>query len=257
MRNAVTNRHEWLKAAAQDPDLPDRAARVAVALWQFSNDETGQLNPSITTLAKFLNKNTSTVKRAIADLADAGWMARTEGRGAGNKTNYTLLSRGKVVAFAPMEKGAEQENTARQRGANTAHKKGAGLRLYDGEKGAAVHKKGCSGAPSHNKDKQSLEQRDGLLEKFKHVRFSGNAVDGLIFVPEKNTNTLSKWDRWLLENGLPALSVYPIQKTDKQTGTMFYRLPWKQPPTDAQGIETSKSFFTDILAMEAATHAAQ
>ncbi len=115
------NRFEWLKAVLQDGDLPDRAKTIASVLAvQFANDDTGQINPSASTLADYIGASKDTVKRAVADLVAAGWIARTEGRGAGNRTQYTLLSPGKVVPF-------------------TGQKKGAELHLWPSKKGAELH----------------------------------------------------------------------------------------------------------------------
>ena len=87
------NRFEWLKAVLQVKELNSSSQVVAAALSvQFANDETGQINPAMKTLAEYLKMALSTVKRAIKELVAAGWLSRTEGRGAGNRTRYTLRS---------------------------------------------------------------------------------------------------------------------------------------------------------------------
>lgn len=59
------NRDEWLKAVTQAECVNDAAARVATALvTQFANNETGQLNPSVKTPARYLKKSPDTLKRA-------------------------------------------------------------------------------------------------------------------------------------------------------------------------------------------------
>lgn len=129
MTGQTLNRFEWLKAVNRSDLLP-RAKVVASALAiEFCNDETGRLDPGVKTLADATCQTVDTVKRAIRDLTDGGWLARTEGRGRGNKTEYTLLSPGKVIAIS-----------------NT-------------KKGAPVHGKGGARAPSYYKDKQTLEQK--------------------------------------------------------------------------------------------------
>tara|TARA_R110002074_G_scaffold139328_8_gene284945 strand:+ start:2389 stop:2826 length:438 start_codon:yes stop_codon:yes gene_type:complete len=135
MTGQTLNRFEWAKAVNRS-DLLDRAKTVAWALAiEFCNDDTGRLDPSLTTLAEATGKTVDTVKRAIRDLTDGGWLARTEGRGRGNKTEYTLLSPGKVIAISSTKKGAPMHQT-----------KGGTDAPLTKEKGAPVHGKGGTGA---------------------------------------------------------------------------------------------------------------
>lgn len=108
MCNAQINRFEWQKAVLQSADLNATAKALASAMAvQFANDETGQLNPSVTTLADYLKASKASIKRAVKALVDGGWLGRTEGRGRGNRTVYRLLSPGRVVALPARKKGAE------------------------------------------------------------------------------------------------------------------------------------------------------
>jgi len=96
------NRFEWLKAVMR-ADLPDRAKSVATALaLVFCNDETGQINPGYGAIADAIGgAHHDTIKRAVAALSEAGWLAlpegRKAGRGRGNAVSYILTSPGKVV----------------------------------------------------------------------------------------------------------------------------------------------------------------
>jgi len=123
MSSASNWRFEWLKAVTQAENLLPAAKVIATALSvQFANDETRQIDPEVTTLADCVKTSVDTVKRAIRALVDAGWLGKTEGRGRGNRTSYTLLSPGKIISFS-------------------------------------TQKKGGTSAPFHYKDKQSSEQR--------------------------------------------------------------------------------------------------
>ena len=86
------NRFEWLKAVLQCADLNSSTKVVASALSvQFANDQTGQLNPSLKTLDEFLaGMFLAIMKRCLRQLVEFGWLFRTEGRGAGNSTEYDL-----------------------------------------------------------------------------------------------------------------------------------------------------------------------
>ncbi|GFE52104.1 hypothetical protein So717_38570 [Roseobacter cerasinus] len=117
------NRFEWHKAVMQVRSLNATAKVVAGALAvQFANDETGQLNPGLTTLIEYLGLSLSTLKRAIKDLTDAGWLSRTEGRGAGNCTNYTFLAPCKIIPFRPSKKGSKASLSAKKKGSQVVQK---------------------------------------------------------------------------------------------------------------------------------------
>jgi len=105
VRSASINRFEWLKAVTQCDGLMPISKVIATALAiQFANDETGQINPSVPTLASYVKTSKDTIKRGIRALVKAGWLDRSEGRGRGNHTNYTLCSPGKVVSISRPKK---------------------------------------------------------------------------------------------------------------------------------------------------------
>ena len=117
------NRFEWHKAVMQVRSLNANAKVVAGALAvQFANDETGQLNPSLKTLIEYLGVSLSTLKRGIKDLINAGWLSGTEGRGAGNRTNYTFLAPRKIVPFRASKKGTKASLSAQKKGTQMAKK---------------------------------------------------------------------------------------------------------------------------------------
>lgn len=121
MSNGQINRFEWLKAVVQSGGLKDRTKTVGAALAvQFANDETGQINPSVRTLANYTTQSIDTVKRAVKELVDDGWLGRTEGRGRGNKTAYVLGSPGRVVSISTQSKGGNRAPLTERKGA-TVH----------------------------------------------------------------------------------------------------------------------------------------
>jgi len=205
------NRFEWLKGALQCRDLTDRAKALASAMAvQFANDETGQINPSIATLSGYLGASKDTIKRAVADLVKAGWLSRTEGRGAGNRTVYTLLSPGKVVAF-------------------TGQKKGAAVHFQDEKKGAALRAKGCSRAPSYNKDKQSLEQRARTAP--------ANPPSHVRVIVHHGSFAETAWNEWLANQGEPPLATIGIPISDAQG--RGWGMPERLPPVKGDTIGLS------------------
>lgn len=139
------NRFEWLKAVLQSADLNSSTKAVASALSvQFANDKTGQLNPSLKTLDEFLaGMSLATIKRCLKQLVEFGWLFRTEGRGAGNYTEYGLRAPAKIIPFR-------------------TKKKGAFVSLSKGPNGSSVTCKGLMGDLSYKKIEQSKKQNPEL-----------------------------------------------------------------------------------------------
>ena len=232
MSRSQINRFEWLKAVLQNDQLTPSAKTIASALAvQFANDETGQINPSVRTLANYTTQSTDTVKRAVKALVDAGWMGRSEGRGRGNKTAYVLCSPGKVVPITAQNKGGTHAPSTEQ-------------------KGAHMHLKGGTDAPSYNKDKQSFEQRVAVPQWYRSHRFTGNAYDGPAVISSSNHDALYAWASWLKEQGLPALDRFPIEAPGKKNGSSFFLLPWKTPPIEANMNAEACEFFGSMLVLE-------
>jgi len=247
MPNAHINRFEWLKAVLQFEDLSPSAKTVASALAvKFANDGTAQINPSVRTLAAFTSQSIDTIKRAVKALVDAGWMERTEGRGRGNKTRYTLLSRGEVVQLSGQNKRCINPPSTNQ-------------------KGAAAHQKESNDAPSYNKDKQSLEQTGGrtshkrpdAISQFANRRFYGNGYDGPRLIPSTDHFALNEWNAWLTERGFPKLHQMPIKQLGEKRGNFGFWLPSKMPPQTDSEMDQARFFFEALCDWEVAAHAAQ
>ncbi len=234
-------RYDWLKTVNRT-DLLLRAKVVACALVvEFCNKETGRIDPGIRRLVTATGLPLDTLKRALRDLIDGGWLGRSEGRGAGNKTVYTLLSPGKVVAISSTNKPTE------------AHQSKGGTRApLEREKGAPVHGKGGTGAPSHNRDKQTIEQRGASLDRFKNYQFPGNATEGLQLVEAKDQHRLNDWAEWLTREGFPKLHALNITRTDEKKGREFFALPYRKPPTDERQASEARAFFTAMASQEIA-----
>ena len=88
----------WLKAITGDGDLSPMARLLAhVLATQFSHHETAHCAPGTDTLADALRTSVDTIKRALRDLAAAGWLIRTEGRGRGNRSEIFFMGGNNVV----------------------------------------------------------------------------------------------------------------------------------------------------------------
>lgn len=125
MPSPAVNRFEWAKAVLGSQGLNSRAKTVtAVLALKFANDATGQLNPKVATIAEASGASPDTVKRAISDLVKGKWLHRTEGRGRGNATVYTLRSKATIVALERDEKKGQCCTFNWRKGCNAAPKRG-------------------------------------------------------------------------------------------------------------------------------------
>lgn len=249
MAEVSINRFEWLKAVMQSR-ISATGKNVAAALAvQFANVETGQINPAATTLADFLGVSLATVKRAVRQLAEHGWLARTEGRGAGNRTFYTLRSPGKILPFR-----------SPKRGQKCAAEKESELSLSPEKKGSHLNEKGVRNEPSYIE--QSSEQKaraaappPGAAE-YQRWRFAGNAFDGPVLISFDRHDDLKRWADWLRRERLPELCHMPVLRRDAN-GRKFFVLPWRRPPDDEHGSDEARAYFAALIEAEGARHAAQ
>lgn len=103
-------RQEWAQAvrAAHGLSMTARLVGQALAL-DFANRDTGQCNPSRKKLAEHLGVHESTIKRALAELVNGGWLSKTTATARNRTAQHTFLipgkSRGEVVKF-PTEKAS-------------------------------------------------------------------------------------------------------------------------------------------------------
>lgn len=226
----MINRFEWLKGVLQ-ADLSDRAKVLASALAiEFCNDGTGQLNPSLPTLARYLHVSEDTAKRAVSDLGKAGWLAKTVGRGRRNTTEYILLSPGNVTALRTVDRE------------NRAAKRVQDCTPSEQEKGCRTADKRVQNCPSHIRKEQSYEQKTGERPAA-HLRE----------IVRRGSWQAEAWDAWLAQNGQPALEA--LNKLHKDGG---YDLPWKHPPSsnDLTTSRVATSIIEWAKGKERSSHAA-
>lgn len=81
----------------------------------------------------------ATIKRCLRQLVEFGWLLRTEGRGAGNNTEYDFRAPCNITPFRPKKKGAPAT-------------------LSTPQKSTPVTEKRLTGELSYIKDQQSKEQ---------------------------------------------------------------------------------------------------
>lgn len=252
MADYQINRFEWLKAVLQCASINANAKAVASALAvQFTSDETGKTNPKTTTLSEYLSTSLATVKRGISDLVAAGWLHRTEGRGNGNHTRYSLISPGKIVPF----RGAKSSNPSEKKGANMTPFSGSKMSLQPQSDGSRMSFHRLKNEPSYIE--QSLEQKSAPVDAFRNRTFTGNAYPGPKFIRNDDNSKLYAWGRWLKDQGYPPLESLPIVKETGKRNLKVFCLPWSEPPESGERCEEARVFFDYLLDWEGARHAAQ
>lgn len=250
MTNLQINRYEWLKAVLQVDGLNTTAKALASALAiKFASDSTGQINPSTTTLARYLKLSLPTAKRAVAALVAAGWLARTEGRGTGNRLFYTLTSPGKVVSFAK-EKPTKMTS---EKGADLPPISGSNMSLSDQKHGSNTSFHRLKNEPSYIE--QSLEQKGPAFELARLWVFSGRNTPGPLLIAQTKTNTLEAWGRWIKKEGFGSLSLIPLKRTGSKLA--YFALPYSEPPSTENEANEARQYFSELLALSGARYAAQ
>lgn len=207
----MINRYEWAKAVLR-ADLPDRAKVVAASLaYENFNEETGQCNPSQATIAANIGRHLDTVKRALDDLAKAGWLVQVATNGRGNWTGYVLTSPGNIV---PIRRATTSIHGARP--AVNAPEKGGQRCGASLTKGGIAAKKGGHRCSSHIRKEQSYEQKKGVRPR-----------PDLAAVVQAGSWYALEWNKWISDNGYQTdLMSLPALHTEDGN----YLLPWGRPP---------------------------
>lgn len=201
-------RQEWAAAVRQCRDLSMTAKMVAQVLaLDFANRETGQCNPRRATLADHLSVSEATIKRALAELTDAGWLGRTGATARNRTVNYTFLSPGKVVAFGPRDRSnAGHERPAIETGTRVKSDPNAGqicTRPYKG---------------------RNLVKNQGARATRAEHEWPIDQIE----VIERQSHRVDAWNRWLTAHGWPELqAIGPRLMRREGSGWL---MPFAMPP---------------------------
>ena len=87
MINTVT-RHKWQSAIMLDPRLTRAAVAVAAALEGFHNRETDKCNPLVSTIGKACGLQPRSVRDAVAQLEECGYLERDVRPGRSHANSY-------------------------------------------------------------------------------------------------------------------------------------------------------------------------
>jgi hypothetical protein len=211
----VSNHVQWL-ATLSTSTLSDRAVRVATVLaLVFVNRDTGQCNPSRRVLAERMGVSEDTVKRALAELRDAGWIVIVPGRWRGATSSFSMvIPGGNVVALhrpsAPkaVQKGGQDCTPLRRgKGCNSAGERGAELPPPIENPGSNP-----TGAPATAPDRKRTAERPTRLS-------------AVVQVGSENEKA---WNAYLEARGMPTLRALG-QRASNAEG-VGWDAPWSMPP---------------------------
>ncbi|MEQ9257500.1 MAG: helix-turn-helix domain-containing protein [Roseovarius sp.] len=212
-------RQEWAQALRRSHGLSMTARMVGQALaLDFANGSTGQCNPSRERLANHLGVHQSTIKRALADLVNAGWLSKTTDTARNRTAQHTFLipgrSRGEVVQFPPEKvANAGQKRPAIDERTRVKSEPNAGQICTAPYKGRNQVKN--QGARATASEVASPPWQAALVEPGSHRE--------------------NAWNAWLAERGWPSVAELGIRHSDP-TGT-GYRMPFAVPPSAGESIE--------------------
>ncbi|WP_306111564.1 MULTISPECIES: helix-turn-helix domain-containing protein [unclassified Roseovarius] len=214
-------RQEWAQAVRRASDLSTTARLVGQALaLDFANGSTGQCNPSRETLADHLCVSEATIKRALADLVNGGWLSKTTGTARNRTAQHTFLipgkSRGEVVQFTG------------QRARNAGQKRPA---IDDGTRVKSEPNAGQICATPYKGRNQVKNQS---------AREQGSTVASPVWqsaLIEPGSHRESTWNAWLAEKGWPSVSELGVRHSD--ASGVGWRMPFAFPPNDSGSIQAS------------------
>lgn len=221
------NRFEWYKAILQLTSIPSSTKAVAGALAiEFANDKTGKICPSQETLAAYLNLSVSTVKRAIRQMVQMGWLTRTEGRGAGNTTHYNLVAPGKIVRFSKRQKRSQLDLCRPDYGSLVNAKVANGDPSYEEQYFKQKRSRGLSEAVFVSQGSFMRKQWDQFCEKMFGTDLSrlvpacsrGGETGYLLpdrFPPHRQSDQLA-YRQYLIDSGVVCSESAPLSKTAAQ-----------------------------------------
>lgn len=132
-------RFGWLESVRRDTSLSPIARLVAhVLVMDFCNRDTLRCDPSYDEIGAVVGKSKHTIRRAVADLFEAGWIVTEGGCGRGVSRGYGFLTRAEIIHL---------------KGSKTAPLKGSRNATFsDPQKVADLQPKGSKTATAYNND---------------------------------------------------------------------------------------------------------
>jgi hypothetical protein len=165
----------------------------------------------------------ASVNRAIRDLEESGWIARSEGRGRGRHTHYTFLIKGKIVVLKAKGKPIRVEiPSAENRSENRSDRDG----------------KPITPDISHYKDEPTKEPKGRVPARSEPTqpRFT------IWTVHAHKPDQVRAWNEWLTANGFPSLTILDYRTSDAEGAG--WAMPFRWPPSEErwQDVATTKRF---------------
>lgn len=195
-------RWAWKRAVKRDARLSKTAKLVAITLCDdFAHHETARCNPFVATLGEATGDPERTVRRALAEIEAAGWIARHKGRGRGRPSEITFTADRTAGAIIPDNveelaayRPTDTENPHSERVPPVA---GQDTRRRNSDRPDAARKPVTSGR-SHIEPKRTKDAGAREAGPRRPVPWSRVVPFG--------SDGEREWQAWLVEKGLPPLA---------------------------------------------------
>ncbi|KAB2539668.1 hypothetical protein AL035_17835 [Salipiger aestuarii] len=173
-------RYGWVEAVCCDASVGAQAQVVAYVLaMRYANRHTAQCDPGLPELEGTLGRSRSTLKRAISELIDAGWITRVVGRGRGNRSGYGFLTRARIVSLKGVRSGPKKGSADDP---FYGAEKGSDPGCQEKQKGSNLTLKGVKSGPPYNiaktcKNHRGTDLPQNLSDNPMVIRDSQRAVE--------------------------------------------------------------------------------
>lgn len=187
----------------------------AILALRFRNKTTGLICPSVPTLATVAGCSQSTVKRAVKALESAGWIERTDGRGAGKFTKYRLRWPVNIKSTCPKEDASERVTD-----------EPLAVDFHKGKSPPVSHQRAMDG-PFYINQKSNQKKKASVSDVGSRLQCP---VTSLQLIGDEEGAKVGAWDRQLAAWELPPISI--LAQRDEEKGIEGWRWPFHHVPSD-------------------------
>lgn len=192
------DRWVWLRAVTADGSLLAMPRLLATVLATgYANHETAECNPGLKELMAAVAASRATVFRALADLAEAGWLVRMGGEGPGKKASYRFTYPERVSPMTPERVSQVTQETAERVSPMTPER---------------VSPVNTTGLTAENPPIPPYKAEPNMNHKGLHRAASQVIVKGgqrprsATVCVAAGSVAAERWDEWLAANGYPPLA---------------------------------------------------
>lgn len=209
---------QWLMAVTTTPEISGRAVQVANYLMLVRrNRKTGQCNPSRGRMASDLKLSEDTVKRAIAQLVEKGWIKVEHGPHRTSPRSYRFLNTAGEEVSLDESTGAVKRETRAQKCPDDSRQKCAEVIPLRG-----------NFAPDYRAD---LPPHIVNLSSEPYAGARERAAPHLREFIRPGSAEAVEWEHWLAKKRYPPLA--ELRRLHDERGIC---LPYRRPPSERDAV---------------------